>query len=485
MKNGLFGVLCHVTSLKNKYGIGDFGKSSFEFVDYLSNQSVDIWQILPLSETNRYNCPYGSCCSFAMDSRFMDLDELVKQKLLNKNDLKPLIRNNKCEKVNYSFVVKEKNRLIDLAYSRMTNAQKQHLAEYASSHKVFYEYAYFRTLLEVFDLYDWRKLPKEYICASNATKKAFINKHQDTFLKYIFIQKSLYEQWHKVKEYANSKGIKIFGDLPIYCEPYAFDIFYMPNYYLLDKDYNALAYGGVLGDDFNDYGQNWGTCVYNWSKIEKENFKFFVDKISRILSLYDVVRLDHYNGYCDHFEVDVNSEGRVRGKWVEAGGTKLFTVLKNKFGLDKFVIEDLGNNRPASAKVKKEFNLVGMSILQFAHDKDSTYLPTNVDNNCIYYLGTHDNNTFVGFLDSLSDKDKLDFCTLVGVDGKNNSEIAIECMKKILNTKTKYKIFAIQDLLLQDERYRMNVPGQADFCWDYKVPNNYKARMSKVLKQIR
>lgn len=479
-----FGILCHVSSLDSEFGIGDFGKASFDFVDFLSQNSINVWSILPLSETNEHNCPYGSHCSFALDSRFVDLEGLLSKGLIEKNDLQKLKANANTKKVNYAFVVQEKNKLLDTAYSNLPQKDKKLLEIYTKNHKIYYEFAYFKTLLQVFDTNDWRKLQKKYICADEQTKFAFVEKYKDVFLKFVFIQKILHEQWAKVKKYANSKNIKIIGDLPIYCEPTSFDVFFAPEYYKLDKQYNPTVLGGVPGDDFKKSGQNWGTCIYNWQRIAKENYKFFVDKISNIFSMYDIVRLDHFNGYCDHFEIEATSKDNVFGKWVKAGGKALFAELEKHFNLNKFVVEDLGNNRPDSIETKNAYNLTGMSVLQFANSPKSAYLPQNASKNTVFYLGTHDNNTFVGFLNSLNSKQKSEFCNLVDVKKHDNKTVAIECMKKVLQTKCKFKIFTAQDLLFQDSSCRMNTPGQTENCWDYKLPKNYKTIISNTIKLL-
>jgi 4-alpha-glucanotransferase len=292
-------------------------------------------------------------------------------------------------------------------------------------------------------------------------------------------------QWQQTRQYAKQKGVKILGDIPIYPDPNSFDVFNNPECFLLDKNtYMPLVFGGVPKDEFCEDGQNWGTCVYDWEYLEKNNFKYIIDKINLTLQKYDILRLDHFFGYVEHYEHSATKKGE--GQWVKGGGEKLFEHIAKNCDLQSLVIEDLGLSKQEAEKVKNQFNLKGMCVVQMIMESNENlcYLPQNVPQNCIYYLGTHDNNTFVGYLKNLKKEQKSKLCKLMNIKYQCNKKLHIKCMQKMLESKSGLVVVQIQDLLCQDGKSRMNVPGQAAGCWEYKMPKIYSKKVQKTLAKI-
>lgn len=473
------GVLCHISSLPSKYGIGDFGEPCYSFIDFLNKNNIRVWQILPLNHTNKFNCPYGAQNSFAIDEMFADLSCLKKWKLIKNKELKTLKKLENSPKVNYEIVKQEKLRILTLAHSKLNNACVDELHNFVKDYPHIFKYAYFKTLLETFAVEDWRETPKHLWDITSEEAQVFSTKNRELIDKYIFFQLVLHEQWQKVKAYANSKNIKIIGDLPIYLEKQSADVFFNTNAFLLDKNLNNTIGAGVPPDEFNSNGQDWGTCVYNWKNLEKTKFDYLIEKIKINLNNFNILRLDHFAGYVEHFEIE--NHNIKNGVWVKGGGEKFFKKLASEVNLEQIVVEDLGTLSEDCLYVKDKFNLKGMNILQFAYDGNlnNPHLPENVKENTIYYLGTHDNNTFTGYLSHICESEKLKLW-----QNKTDEEILIEHVKDMLNSKAKTIVLQIQDFLLQGEAFRMNIPGKTEGCWEYRVPKNFEKIFKKTLRKL-
>lgn len=480
--NKRIGVLCHVTCLPSKYGIGDFGESALQFIDFLSEQNINIWQILPLTDDNEYNCPYGSGSSFSIDEMFIDVDDLLKQGFITSKELSVLKTLKNTKKVNFKVVKQEKTKILDIAYSNAYKSIIEKLRTFAKQRPRAFGYSCYKALLREYNVDDWHKVPKVLWNKTSNEHLRFVKEHEIEIYRYIFAQYMLYKQWKQIRQYAKSKNVKIFGDLPVYLEETSFDVFDNPKVYKLDFNGHRAVSGGVPADEFSSVGQNWGTCVYNWEYLQENNYNYILERIKNALSMYDILRLDHYAGYVEHYEI--NKQGK--GKFVCGGGADLFNTIKNVVGLDKIVIEDLGASTTNCQQVKKQFNLTGMNVLQFAFDgnKDNPYLPQNVSANSVYYLGTHDNNTFMGYLKRLSEQQKHTLSQFIPL-GKTNKQTLINCVKAMINSPAKIIILQIQDFLFQGEEFRINIPGQAAGCWEYRVPQNYKKTFSSTLKVIK
>ena len=480
------GVLCPLASVYSKYGIGDFGQSSLDFIDFLSTNGFGLWQILPLNTTNDCNCPYSSPCCFSFDEMYIDPEELLQNGYLSHRDLLPLKKLSKTKKIDYKNIKAEKRRLLEICYTKITNTEKLNIKAKFETSFWLYDYSCFRALLDTFNTTDFRQIPSEYWNKNSKAYREFVNSNEDKILKYGYFQSLLLSQWQKVRAYAKQKGVKILGDIPIYPHPNSFDVFFNAKQFKVNnKTLTPLVYGGVPSDDGCDNAQNWGTCVYDWNALKKTGYKFLIDKITTLLTHYDILRLDHFYGYVEHFEWDAAHP--TTGKWLKEGGADFFEALQAQCDINRLVVEDIGPYRPEIYRIKNKFNLLGMNVLQYVSpkDTDSNILPQNVDENCIYYLGTHDNNTFIGFLEGLTTKDKQDFCKFLEVPCKSNNQILVDCIAQLIKGKSKIVVLQLQDLLMQNEEFRTNIPGQALNCWEYKAPQNYKSKAENTLQKIK
>ncbi len=479
------GMLCHVSSIPSKYGIGDFGQSSRDFIDFLAERDFKIWQILPLNETNIWNCPYSSNCCFSIDPIFVDPDELLAQNKITPKDVEQLLKLQDSPTVNYTIIKEQKAKLFDIAFSNIdSKTQKAVESEFETS-PWLYQYAYYKTLLDIFKVDDFRDVPKVYWKISSAKAKTFIKTNYKQILKYGYVQYLLDSQWQKVRAYAKKHGIKILGDLPIYPNPNSFDVFASPEQFKLDPEtLMPTVYGGVPPDDFCADGQNWETCVYDWDYMQKHNYKYLIDKIKLLLNKYDILRLDHFLGYTEHFEWSVANPGT--GEWYIKGGEDFFNTLQANCDMSRIVVEDLGLDKEEANRIKKMFDLKGMCLVQMTTIYDTTfrYFPDNVPANSLYYLRTHDNNTFIGYLSTLPQHLKADFCMLMDINYGTDQQILVDCIRRMMQCKSKIVIIQMQDFLMQDQDQRMNIPGQAENCWEYRAPNGYQGKVTQTINKV-
>lgn len=477
------GILCHISSLPCEFGVGDFGKCCYDFIDFLSNNKIKFWQILPLNETNKYNCPYDSTCSFSFDEMFFDLTPYIENGKIQNADLIQLRKLSKTKKVAYEKVKTEKKKILNSLFNNLSKDEINTIKTSLKNRQHILDFAYFKTVLNAFKVDNFREIPNEIWNKKSIQYKEFFKLHNNDIFANAHIQIVLEEQWSKVKQYATKKGVKIIGDLPIYPNPNSFDVFANPKAFKLNKKtLEPLVYGGVPGDDFSPSGQMWGTCVYDWKTLEKNNFDYMINKIKTTLNNYDILRLDHFFGYIKHYEW--SAKNLSQGKWIKTNGKLFFETLKQKIDLNKIIVEDLGFDFKESAEIKKEFDLKGMAVLQMLFENEK-YIPQNANKKDIFYLGTHDNNTFIGFYKNLPLEKQKEFCEKLKIHfNKNAKQVLLNTLKLMQDSKNEMVILQIQDLLNQDEKCRMNIPGVAQNCWEYKVPKNYKNLISNTLNQI-
>lgn len=479
-----FGVLCAVSSLPSRHGVGDFGSEAYKFVDALAEGGVDFWQVLPLAKTNDCNCPYGANSTHTIDEMYVDLCGLVDMGLLDEKEILCLEKYGKTKKVLYKPVKENKLRLFEKAFDRADESIIAKAQKFASQKEYVHDYAYYKTMLEVCGKDDWRDVDKKYWKMSSADGKKLVENNKKRYQKYIFFQYILFDQWKKLKKYANSKGIKILGDLPIYCEQTSLEVFRNPKYFKLDKNFRPLCTGGCPPDKFSETGQDWGTCVFNWKELKKEGYAYMVERVKNELDKFDYLRLDHFIGLVEHFE---NSKvPTVKSAWHKEGGDELFGALKEKINITKLFAEDIGQLSEECVRVCDKYNLKGMRILESAFDSDekNVNLPQNVCENSIYYLGNHDNNTFIGFLQELDKNELQNVKKLLKSSAKTQKALCQAAIAALFASKADVVILQIQDVLLQDGSARMNVPGKSEGCWEYKLPHKYISAFQKNLKNI-
>ncbi len=470
------GILAHISSLPNDYVIGTLGRESYQFIDILSKNGITIWQILPINPTENDHSPYSSVCSFAGNLSFIDFEEFLENKLISKEELNKLKR-----KEDNSFESEEtleyKKSLLRKIFSKTT--LDRDFQNFAQKNKFWLDdYALFLSLQEKLDeklFYNWpidiaKKELDNPIIQEILEENNELNYHK--FTQYIF-----FKQYMKLKNYANSKGVKIFGDLPIYVSKNSSDVWGDQDIFLLDSDMQPKLKAGVPPDYFSEDGQAWGNPVYDWENNKANVLSWWIQRIKYSLELFDLVRIDHFRGLESFWVIPKEDETAINGWWEKCYGDELFQKLKEELGEDLPIIaEDLGEITPEVIALREKYKLPGMKILAFAYDgnENNPYLPKNCEENSISYIGTHDNNTLIGWKNEILNRDDKDEINRISLALNINSmdEFENALIETLIKTKSKISIISIQDILLLDENYRMNIPGIAQGNWTYRMNTN-------------
>lgn len=459
------GVLMHISSLYGEYSIGNFGKSSFEFVDFLKNCGFSYWQVLPFCMTDECNSPYKSYSAFGGNPFFIDPEALYTKGLLTKDELDSL-----KQKTPYSceFERLKKERLAVLLKASKRVENKKEIERFVAKNKYLEQCCLFMSLLSANNNKSW-------------TKWTIDTPDDDILFMWKFIQFEFFREWKAIKEYANKNGIKIIGDIPIYVSFDSADVWGNREQFLLDDDYSPSSVAGVPPDYFSKDGQLWGNPLYNWEVMEKDGFSFWKARLKMMFNLFDGIRIDHFRGIESFWSVPKGAKTAAEGKWVKGPGKK-FVDMAKRVAKDKLLIaEDLGDITPEVHSLVQYSGFPGMRVLQFGFlsDNDSIHRPHNYPENCIAYTGTHDNNTLLGYVWE-QDKDMRDkMLEYFGYTNENWDNCYDHIIRFLFASHANTVILPIQDLLKFGADTRLNIPGKADGNWSYRIT---KEQLNKIDK---
>lgn len=482
------GILLHVTSLPGNEGIGTFGENAFRFVDFLVETGQKIWQILPLGPVGFGNSPYQCYSAFAGNISLIDLAKLSEDGLLNRDDLNRIPRFDKSkvefEKVDswkMAILRKAFQKFQEIHYSRFHNEYQHFLKEH---NWWLQDYALFMSAKEHFEGEQWTLWPDEL----KFRTPVGIHKYQSKLAKEInfqeFVQFQFFRQWFALKNYANSKGIQLFGDMPLYVSTDSSDVWSNTDIFLLDKNLDPKQVGGVPPDYFSKTGQLWGNPVFDWKRLQERDFDWWLARLHFNLNLFDLVRVDHFRGLESYWSVPAGETTAVNGQWMPAKGYELLKHLKKQIHTLPLIAEDLGVITPEVERLRDDFQLPGMKVLQFAFkgDVSNKNLPHNYKSNFVVYTGTHDNNTTLGWLKSLKGKEKKVARKYLGRRKRYALKKAIELA---WSSTAKISVIPMQDLIGLDERARLNTPGTASGNWAWRFQwKQLKNKKKEFLKAI-
>lgn len=464
------GILMPIFSLPSPYGIGTLGAAAKEFIDFLHKGGQSFWQILPIGTTTIGDSPYQSFSSFAGNPYFIDLDLLVEDNLLTKEEIASFDFGDDIEQVDYEKLYNNRYKVLRLAFNRFKE-NDDYKAFINDNSYWLDDYALFMALKSANDgapWYEWNvSLKKRDAAAIEQVKRDLA----DDIAFHKFLQFVFDCQWSNVKKYANQNDIEIIGDIPIYVALDSADVWSNPSQFLLDDDYTPRAVAGVPPDAFSDDGQVWGNPLYNWDYMKKTGYAWWKNYLGYALKRYDTVRIDHFRGFESFFTIPFGDTDAKRGKWVKGPDTDLFDALGEAFGQNLPIIaEDLGVITPAVEKMLAYTKFPGMKVLQFAFsgNSDNSYLPHNVTKNSVIYTGTHDNDTIMGWLstcDADTTKQAKDYFNHQSDDGFNWAMIKA-AMSSVADT----CIIPAADLLGLDSSGRINTPSTlgGNWCWRIK-----------------
>lgn len=479
------GVLCHISSLPGKYGIGSLGKEAYKFAKLLKKSDVKYWQVLPLVQTGYGDSPYSSVACTSGNPYFIDLDMLAAEGLLTKQELAAAQHTGA---IDYGALYNERYVTLRKAFSRFFFDSEEFRAFVRSG--VCEDYALFMTAKKVYgeNFLVWDEPLK--FRDPDALEKLRTDFHEE-YLFWNFLQYEFRRQWKALKAYCNGLGIRIIGDIPLYVAADSADVWAHPELFKLDQDLRPTKVAGVPPDYFSETGQLWGNPIYDWSAHEKENFTWWTGRLNDALETYDVVRIDHFRGIDRYYEIPAFAENAVKGEWKEGPGKKLFARIRDK---DRFIAEDLGIIDEGVVALRDGLGFPGMKVLLFAFDGDpgNEFLPSNITENSVCYTGTHDNDTVAGYVKTLSAEELLLFRSRVAQTlqeqrkyirlGKKPEDVAQALCKLALSVRSKLTVLPVQDILGLDNSARMNHPSTEQGNWRFRLERLPRRGVMRRLK---
>ena len=465
------GVLMHITSLPGEFGIGTFGKSAYDFVDFLEETKQTYWQILPLTTTSYGDSPYQSFSAVAGNLNLIDFSLLKEDGLLEESDYVNVNFGENPEKVDYALLFEARRPILEKAVAN-TSKNSEVLAEIekfeAENLSWLADYAEYMAIKESFGYKSFIHWDEDIKKGEQAAREKYRTELQDSIRYYTVTQYFFFKQWLALKEYANEKGIKIIGDMPIYVSADSVEMWTMPELFKVDENNEPLYVAGCPADDFSPTGQLWGNPIYDWEKHKEQGFSWWIYRVQESFKIYDVLRIDHFKGFSDFWQIDKDAENAVNGTWEAGPGIELFQKIKEQLGDLPIVAENLGFIDAKAEKLLDDSGYPGMKILQFAFPgEDNLDRPHHYTQNSVAYTGTHDNDVVNGWYEKLNESEK----ELVSeyLNRRDEEKITEAMIRGIYSSVSDYAIVTMQDLLDKDATSRMNVPSTVGGNWEWRM----------------
>ncbi|MBQ5331559.1 MAG: 4-alpha-glucanotransferase [Oscillospiraceae bacterium] len=484
------GVLLHITSLPGKYGTGTLGRYAYEFVDFLKETGQYYWQILPIGPTGYGDSPYQCYSAFAGNPVLIDLEGLIDEGLLESDDLDLCILEKK-DFADFSQLFSYKRIVLAKAYGAFLKKcdPKQNAAfeGFCSENASWLDdYALFMTVKAHFDQEMWTLWDDAYRLREPGTLKKFSEEHKDEIGLWKFMQFKFFEQYLALKSYANRRGIHIYGDMPIYVSMDSSDIWAHPEMFMLDADRRPVKVAGCPPDPFSPTGQLWGNPVYDWDYLEKHDFSWWVERVRCASALFDITRIDHFRGFEGFYAIPAENDTAEEGEWLKGPGIKLFETIKQELGDVALVAEDLGFLTEDVHILLEKAGYPGMKVLEFAFGgDDSSYLPHNHPKNSAVYIGTHDNDTLLGWYTACDEKTKKQIKKYFGLPKKaDEKKVCKAFLRALFGSHADIAVVQMQDILGLGSEARMNTPSTIGGNWHWRMDRMPGRSERKKLKKL-
>ncbi|MGB1251808.1 MAG: 4-alpha-glucanotransferase [Candidatus Promineifilaceae bacterium] len=480
------GILAHPTSFPGRYGIGDLGEAAYQFVDFLVEAKQSLWQILPLGPTGYGDSPYQCFSAFAGNPLMISPDRLVEEGYLSAEALQS-VPDFPTDEVDFGWVIHWKLPVLEQAYLYfLDNGTTQQRSAFEAFQREqaswLHDYALFVAIKNQHVAHAggvWNTWPRaiamrEPEAMARWEEDLSAEIEQTKFWQFLF-----FDQWLKLKTYANEQDIQIIGDIPIFVAFDSADVWSAPERYHLDEDGEPLVIAGVPPDYFSVTGQRWGNPLYRWEKMQANGFAWWVSRIQATLQLVDIVRIDHFRGFDAYWEIPASEPTAVKGQWVKAPGRALFEALRAELGDLPIIAEDLGVITPEVEALRDDFGLPGMKILQFAFGgaQENVFLPFNYSTNYVVYTGSHDNETTLGWYKNASKREQDFVRRYLARDGH---DIAWDMIRLAHASVANTSVIPLQDIMVLGNEARMNFPGKVGGYWAWRYTDNMLADWMKA-----
>lgn len=463
------GVLLHISSLPSAYYTGDLGVEAYRFIDFLSDVGASVWQTLPINMPHADNSPYQCLSAYAGNPDFISLETLHAEGLLSKDDLSGFISNKThlLAKAYASFVSRAENK------TQIDNSAQKDFTQFCKAQAHWLnDFALFLALRSKFNRAGWNQWPEAYRNRDAKTLEAAEVELAHEIAAIKFTQFVFFMQWLALKKYAIDKKIALFGDIPIFVAYDSAEVWSQPYKFKLDANKNMTVVAGVPPDYFCATGQRWGNPHYDWDAMATDGFAWWVSRMAAQNGLFDIVRIDHFRGLEAAWEIPATEETAMNGQWVLAPGDALIAAIKKALPNIDLVAEDLGIITPEVDFLREKYHLPGMKILQFAFgdNDDNPYLPQHIEENSVVYTGTHDNDTTLGWYDSLDEQQREHVWAYLRAAHTEDyiPDMPNDLVAMALETHAKLAIIPMQDILALDGTHRMNTPGTSTGNWHWR-----------------
>ncbi len=468
------GVLLHPTCFPGDQGIGTLDYSARSFIDFLEKCNFGYWQVCPLGPTGFGDSPYQTFSVFAGNPYLIDLRQLTALGLLHEQDLEPF-RFLPGSKTDFGMLYEQKWPVLYKSFlsfkktpERWEDLERSFRQFVKVNEKWLEPYGLFMALKQKFEGRSWLDWPDQF---RNYSKLSTHDLDTETLLlcqAHKFYQFLFFQQWNALKAYADKKGIRVIGDIPIFAALDSVDAWSCPEFFQIDlKRFRPKAFAGVPPDYFAEDGQFWGNPLYNWSQLEKNGYRWWLDRLAMAFNLYDIVRIDHFRGFEAYWSIAAGAEKASQGMWMKGPGLPFFEAVKDSFPAAKIIAEDLGLITPEVTKLREDTGLPAIAVLQFAFGgrNDNFYLPHNLKPNSVVYSGTHDNDTSVGWYNTASESTKDHLRRYLEIPG---DAISWDLIRAAYRSVSKLAVFPLQDLMSLGSEARMNMPGHALGNWQWR-----------------
>ena len=479
------GILLPVSSLPSPYGVGTLGKPAYEFVDFLKKAGQSWWQVLPIGPTSYGDSPYQSFSCMAGNPYFIDLDELIEDRLLLRSEVESASWGEDPQFVDYGTVYQSRFPVLRRAAARGMARDAEDFLRFRHENPWVENYALFMAVKRHFDMQCWTDWPDEGIRLHKKEAVAeYGEKLKDEVDFWVFLQVLFFRQWETLRAYAHEKGVQFIGDIPIYVALDSADVWSEPKYFQLDGENLPTEVAGCPPDAFTEDGQLWGNPLYDWDAMKADGYGWWIRRIDGAKELFDVIRIDHFRGFESYCAVPYGDANARRGVWKKGPGMDLIGMLRSWFHGLEFIAEDLGYTTPEVEKLLSDSGFPGMKILEFGFDADgdAPYMPHNCKENSVCYIGTHDNETVKGWLKT-NKKKHLRFA-------ERYMRITEEegwCWGMIrtgMGTASKLFVMQMQDILELPASARMNAPGTVGSNWQWRMkPDALTKELAKKLRE--
>ncbi len=465
------GILLSVTSLPSKYGIGTMGKEAYNFVDMLVDLRQKYWQVLPIGPSGFGDSPYQSLSAFAGNPYLIDLDGLVTDGLLTNAEIDRFDWGTEEEGIDYALLFRNRFHVLKIAYERFDKTSRDYLDFLEENSGWLEEYALFMALKSNFENREWQTWEPEIRECDPEACAHFEKLLHDEKEFWYFVQYEFFFQWAKLKDYANSRGVYIIGEIPFYVSQDSVDVWAHRELFEINGDGSMDYVAGWPADAYSKGGQKWGNPLYNWEAFEDTEYAWWYERIAMNVKLYDVIRINHFVGIVKNYAVDANAPDGTSGRWLKGPGKILTDVIEAAAGKTPIICEDFGTVViPQVRKLMKKLNWPGMKVLLFAFDGDPSnpYLPHNYEgNHYVIYGTTHDSDTVVGYF---KDKDDYRLAFLYEYLGiKKKDEIADAFIRLAYSSTAEVVILQMQDILKLGNEARMNHPSTVGQNWRWRL----------------